>query len=424
MEKNKKAELGWVFFDWANSAYSLVISTAIFPVFFLENSAEVIHFGPLSLSNASAYAFSVTAAYIVVCFTSPILSGIADYSGRRKLYMRVFTSLGSLSCIALYFFDGPARQYDALLAFMLATASHAASLVFYDSYLSQIVTVDRADKLSARGYAFGYAGSVLLMCLNVLMIQYPEWFGVPDGKTAARLAFLSVGIWWIAFSQLTFAWLPSDKRLPWQSDWIRRGYRELLKAAEHVKRQNYMRKYLVAFFFYSAGVQTVVYLASSFAKQELKFETAELILVILLLQVVAIAGALFFAHLSKKTNNLWTLKTMILIWALICLFAYFVHQQMEFYFLAGMVGLVLGGIQAISRSSYAKMIPKDHPDVTCFFSFYDVVYYLSIVFGTFAFGFINQLTQSMRLSVLLLMVFFAVAWLILRKVPKNALREA
>jgi MFS transporter, UMF1 family len=180
--------------------------------------------------------------------------------------------------------------------------------------------------------------------------------------------------------------------------------------------------YLFAFFFYSAGVQTVIYLASTFAKAELKFESSELILIILILQLVAIIGAIFFAWISKISNNLFTIKLMIIIWAIICLLAYFVNSHLQFYFLAALVGMVLGGIQSLSRSTYSKIIPKEHPDITCFFSFYDVIYYLSIVFGTFMFGFINQCTGSMRLSVLVLMLFFILGWLGIQKVKKESIR--
>ena len=423
MNQQKKTELGWVLFDWANSAYSLVISTAIFPVYFLEFSDSKIAFGSIEISNASVYAYSVSIAYVFVCLVSPILSGIADYGGKRKLFMRLFTTLGSLGCMALFWFTGPTYQYGALMAFMVATASHAASLVFYDSYLGQIVTAERADKLSARGYAFGYIGSVLLMCSNILMIQHPDWFGIADGTVATRLAFLSVGVWWILFSQFTFIWLPKDPPAVGHAHWFQKGFHELQKAWNHVQQQAAIKSFLFAFFFYSAGVQTVVYLASSFAKEELHFETGELIVVILLLQLVAIGGAFLFAFISRKTHNLYAMKIMILIWTVICLMAYYVNGQLEFYFLAALVGMVLGGIQAISRSSYSKMIPENHPDVTCFFSFYDVVYYLSIVFGTFLFGFINQLTHSMRLSVLMLMFFFLFSLIWIRKVPANSIRQ-
>ncbi|MBK8483784.1 MAG: MFS transporter [Saprospiraceae bacterium] len=422
METSKKAELGWVLFDWANSSYSLVISTAIFPIYFLDNTNPVIEIGNLQMSNASIYAFSVSLAYLFISFCSPVLSGIADYGGHRKVFMRLFTTLGSLACMALFFFKGNETIWLGVIAFLIATSSHAGSLVFYDSYLSQLVPPSRSDKLSARGYAFGYIGSVILLCLNIAMIQKPEWFGILDGKTAARLSFLCVGIWWLGFSQFTFAWLPNDITTSGKSWHLFRGIEELKKAWNYIKKDINSKNYLISFFFYSAGVQTVIYLASAFAKKELHFESAELIIVILILQLVAIAGAYIFATLSNKTHNLIAMKIMIMIWAIICLLAYFVYTQYQFYFLAALVGMVLGGIQAISRSTYSKIIPKDHPDVTCFFSFYDVIYYASIVFGTFIFGFINQYTGSMRMSVLALMIFFIIGFFFINRVKKQSIR--
>ncbi|HEX5625492.1 MAG TPA: MFS transporter [Saprospiraceae bacterium] len=423
MERNKKAELGWVLFDWANSSYSLVISTAIFPIYFLDQTNDLIHFGSFSLSNASVYAYTVSLAYLCISFLSPVLSGIADYGGYRKTFMRVFTTLGSLACMSLFLFDGNDKTWLGISAFLVATASHAGSLVFYDSYLSQLVPVERRDQLSARGYAFGYIGSVILMCMNIAMIQKPDWFGLADGQIAARIAFFSVGLWWLGFSQFSFAWLPKDLMPEHHKIDLMRGVRELQKAWHHVREDSNTKKYLAAFFFYSAGVQTVIYLASAFAKEELKFDSGELILVILILQLVAIAGALGFAWLSKKTHNLSTMKIMIMIWALICLLAYFVESQIQFYVLAALVGLVLGGVQAISRSTYSKIIPKSHPDLACFYSFYNVIYYASIVFGTFMFGFINQYTGTMRGSVLALMVFFIAGWLIINRVSRQAVRQ-
>lgn len=423
MNQQKKAELGWVMFDWANSSYSLVISTALFPVYFLDASDKLMQIGGIEISNSSIYAFSVAFAYLLVCLASPLLSGIADFGGHRKLFMRLFTTLGSLACMTLFFFEGPHTQWIGIASFILATSSHAGSLVFYDSYLSQLVPPERADHLSARGYAFGYIGSVLLMCINILSIQKPEWFGLENGQTAARIAFFSVGVWWLGFSQVSFRWLPSDPKNNRDGHWLHHGLEELKKAWRFTSEKPELKSFLRAYFFYSAGVQTVIYLASSFAKEELHFRTSQLIVVILLLQLVAIGGAYLFANVSKKTNNLFALKLMILIWAFICLFAYFVRGEMEFYFLAAMVGMVLGGIQALSRSSYSKMIPKDHPDITCFYSFYDVIYYISIVFGTFIFGFINQMTHSMRFSVLALMIFFILGYIFIRPLSPAAIQN-
>ncbi len=378
----------------------------------------------IQISNASIYAYSVALAYLLISILSPVLSGIADYGGYRKTFMRFFTTTGSLGCMSLYFFDGTDKLWIGVLSFILATSSHAGSLVFYDSYLSELVPASESDKLSARGYAYGYIGSVILLCFNIWMIQSPELFGLHDSKDAARWSFFSVGIWWLGFSQFSFAWLPRDIRIHGKKLDLFHGMRELSKAWKYVNNELNCKRYLIAYFFYSAGVQTVIYLASAFATKELNFNSTELIIVILILQIVAIGGAYLFAQLSRKTNNLFIIKVMISIWVLICLLAYLVNSQFQFYFLAGLVGMVLGGIQALSRSTYSKIIPKDHPDVTCFFSFYDVIYYTSIVFGTFIFGVINQITGNMRTSVLALMIFFIIGWYFVQLVEKSAVRKS
>lgn len=424
MESKEKAKLGWVLFDWANSSYSLVISTAIFPIFFLENTKPMIEIAGMYISNASIYAFSVSLAYLFISILSPILSGISDYGGFRKKFMRIFTTTGSLACIALYFFNGYDFLWIGVLTFLIATASHAGSLVFYDSYLTELVPASGRDKLSARGYSFGYIGSVILLCFNIFMIRSPELFGLEDAKSAARWSFISVGIWWLGFSQFSFAWLPKDTKSEGKKINLMHGIEELKKAWSYLKNELNCKRYLLSYFFYSAGVQTVIYLASAFAKEELNFNSTELIIVILILQLVAIGGAYLFAMLSKKTNNLIIIQIMIAVWILICLFAYLVISQFQFYILAGLVGMVLGGIQALSRSTYSKIIPKDHPDITCLYSFYNVIYYTSILFGTFIFGFLNQFTGNMRLSVLALMVFFIIGWYFIRLVDKEAVRNS
>ncbi|MDQ3142550.1 MAG: MFS transporter [Bacteroidota bacterium] len=422
MENNKRAQLGWVMFDWANSSYSLVIATAIFPTYFIAATAAEIPVFTLNISNTSLYAFSVSFAYLAICFLSPVLSGVADYSGKRKFFMRIFTLVGSLSCMGLFFFSGMQNIWFGITAFILATAGHAGSLVFYDAFLPDLVPLDQRDKLSARGYAFGYIGSVILLIFNIIMIQKPAWFGIVETSYAIRLAFLSVGIWWLGFSQLSFAWLPVDKQKHSEPVNLKKGYRELQKAWNYIKDDINIRNYLFAFFCYSAGVQTVIYLASAFAKKELHFESSQLILVILILQLVAILGAYVFALVSKRTHNLTSMKIMLFIWICICVTAFFITSHLAFYFTAGLVGLVLGGIQAISRSTYSKIIPINHPDTTCFFSFYDVLYYASIVCGTFIFGLIDQITGSMRLSVLSLIVFFMMGLYLLTRVQKVAVK--
>ncbi|MBK7225034.1 MAG: MFS transporter [Saprospiraceae bacterium] len=421
-EINKKAEFGWVMFDWANSSYSLVISTAIFPIFFIANTDAIINILGFQVTNSSIYAFSVSFAYILICLLSPVLSGIADYGGRRKFFMIIFTTIGSIACSSLYFFQGMSTLVLGLTAFIIASASHAGSLVFYDAYLSELVPPKRSDKLSAKGYAYGYVGSVILLIFNIVIIQKPELIGLENAKEASRIAFLSVGLWWFLFAQFSFRYLPKDIPKYNESFSLSHGIIELKKAWEIIKINQDIKNYLMAFFFYSAGVQTVIYLASPFAQKELGFESQELIIIILLLQIVAIIGAYTFSALSKHKNNLFGIKIMLLIWIVICIMAYLVTEKWFFYVIAALVGMVLGGIQAISRSTYSKLIPANHSDNTCFFSFYDVIYYLSIVTGTFAFGLVDQITGSMRYSVLVLAIFFVIGLFYIRTVRTSAIR--
>lgn len=245
----------------------------------------------------------------------------------------------------------------------------------------------------------------------------PELFNIaPDSSLPYRIGFALVGIWWFSFSQITFNRLPKSKMKGFEAGIIQKGYTEIRAVWNELKKKKNIQRFLTAFFFYSAGVQTIIYLATVFAEKELAFGTSELISIVLLLQLVAIAGAFLFARLSKQFGNRVGLLIAIGIWFCICLFAYFVHSQTVFYGIAALVGLVLGGIQALSRSSYSKLLDNNEEDLTSYFSFYDVLFYLSVVFGTLAFGIVEQLTQNIRYSVLVLALFFVVGFIIMRKV--------
>jgi len=403
---NKRTINAWALFDWANSAYALVISTAIFPGYFEEYTPKEITLGNLNFSNSSLYSFAVSFSYIIIASLSPLLSGIADYSGRRKFFLKTFTLIGSLACIALYFFKGEPQLWLGTSAFILATIGFAGSLVFYDSYLPLIVTEDRYNKVSAKGYTYGYIGSVILLIFILMMIQKPDWFGLSDGQLGARIGFLLVGVWWLGFAQYTFKYMPKDKKNLFTAGMIKNGYKEIAGAFSRVKNIPNIKHFLLAFFFYSAGVQTVIYLATIFAKKELAFETAELILLVLILQLVAIGGAYFFSMLGNKKGNKFSIMVMICIWIFICIAAYFTYDKLFFYILASFVGLVMGGIQSLSRASYSMLIPEKNHDTTSYFSFYDVVYKSAIVGGTFIFGLVDNITNNMRYSVLTLAIFF------------------
>ncbi len=407
---NKKVVNAWAIFDWANSAYALVISTAIFPGYFEEYTPKTINLGGFDFANSALYSFAVSFSYIIIAILSPLLSGIADYTGRRMFFLRLFTLIGSIACSALFFFKGEAQMWLGTSAFVLATIGFAGSLVFYDSYLPLIVTEDRYNKTSAKGFTYGYIGSVLLLIFILIMILQPEYFGFQSGQTGARVGFLLVGIWWIGFAQYTFYYLPKDKKNIFKFNYIKKGYQELGQAWNNVKQMTQTKRFLIAFFFYTAGVQTVIYLATLFGKVELGFETSELIILVLILQLVAIGGAYLFAHIGNILGNKISILIMIVIWIAICLAAYFTYDKLVFYIIAGFVGLVMGGIQSQSRATYAMLIPEKTQDTTSYFSFYDVVYKLAIVGGTFIFGLVNNITQNMRYSVLALALLFFIGY--------------
>ncbi len=405
---DKKTINGWALFDWANSAYALVISTAIFPFYFTDYTPANITLGPWNFSNSSLFSFAVSFSYLLIAILSPILSGMADYSGRRKYYLKIFTIIGSLSCIALFFFKGEPQLWLGTAAFILATIGFAGGIVFYNSYLPIIVTEDRYDKVSAKGFAAGYIGSVLLLIFILMMVLQPQWFGIEDGQLSSRIGFVLVGLWWLGFGFLSFKYLPKDERIFNNESVVTKGFEEIRNVYRQLDQKPDLKKYLSSFFFYSAGVQTIIYLATLFAKEILGFELKELIVIVLILQIVGIAGAYLFAYVSKRWGNKMALYIMITIWLGLCIAAHFCDSKTLFYYLAALVGLVMGGIQSVSRSTYSKMLDKNEKDLTSYFSFYDVLYKLSIVAGTLAYGIVDNLTGNMRYSVLALAMFFVI----------------
>jgi UMF1 family MFS transporter len=398
---------GWAMFDWANSAYFLVIATAVFPIYFTAVTDDQISVFGHSITNSAVYSYAVSFAYIVIALMTPLLSGMADYGGKRKKFLVIFTWIGSLSCIGLFFFTKGDLIWLGTAMFILASIGAAGGIVFYNAFLPLIVTEDKFDDVSAKGYAYGYIGSVILLAFCLLMINKPEWFGFTDAGLPTRISFALVGFWWLGFAQFAFTRLPPDETVQ-KEGILKKGMEELITVWHKVKTQKMVIRFLISFLFYMAGVQTVIYLATIFASVELKMDTPELILVILILQLVAILGAYLFAKVSKWVGNKTSLLIQIAIWMLICGGAYLVTDKTQFFILAGFVGLVLGGIQSLSRATYAKLIPNDPKDITSYFSFYDVLMKVSLVGGAFIFGIVEQLTGGMRNSILALMILFAI----------------
>ena len=411
-QNNPRTINGWAFFDWANSAYALVITVAIFPGYFLAVTDDHFKLFGMEMTDSALYAFAVSAAYLLIAMMSPLLSGIADYGGRKMWFLKLFTTMGALSCISMWFFTSMATLPLGTIAFMLATIGFAGGIVFYNAYLPIIATEDQYDRVSARGFSYGYIGSVILLITNLAIITFYDELGFKDESMAVRLSFIMVGLWWLGFAQIPFRRLPPDSKNISDDHLLKKGFQELKKVWRQLTDFKNTKRFLLSFFLYNAGVQTVLFLAATFAEKELQFKTSDLIILILILQLVAIVGATFFARISDWQGNKFSLMIMIFIWILICTVAYIVSSKTEFYILAGFVGLVMGGIQSLSRSTYSKLIPENTPDTASWFSFYDVLDKVSTMLGTFGFG-IVQLTGGMRSAVLALSVFFVAGLLML-----------
>lgn len=425
--RNRKTQNAWAFYDWANSVYSLVISTAVFPIYFESATSaqgrEMVEIFGFEARNTVIYSYSLSISFLLVAIFSPLLSGIADYTGRKKRFLQFFCYLGSASCSGLFFFYGQ-NIYFGLGLSILASIGFWGSLVFYNAFLPEVAGPEEQDRLSAKGFALGYAGAALLLIINLAMIQMPETFGLSDSGEASRWSFLMVGLWWAGFAQVSFRRLPVNpyRRKPGKR-WFLKGYEELISVAKKVRTMKSLRRYLYSFFTYSIGVQTVMYLASLFGKTELGLETSTLIQTILIIQFVGIAGSYAFSYLARRFGNLQSLKISIVIWAAVCFIAYTLSADdpgvvYKFYMIGGLVGLVMGGIQAISRSTYSKMLPETHSHAS-FFSFYDVSEKIAIVAGTLIYGYLIHLTGSMRMSALALSLFFVAGFILILRVGRT-----
>jgi UMF1 family MFS transporter len=420
---SKKVINGWAMYDWANSVYNLVITSTIFPAYYEAVTGDgnestlndtVKLFGR-EFVNTSLYNYALAIAFFIVAIMSPILSSIADYKGNKKQFLFFFCTMGSVACSALYFFDKTNLVFG-LSCLIIACIGFWSSLVFYNSYLPEIAAPEDQDKVSAKGFAMGYIGSVILQIICFVFVMSPQTFGIDGGK-AAQISFLLVGIWWWGFGQLALSKLPKGKPSEHKKNEgsiVTNGYKELNKVWKQLSELPVLKRYLAAFFFYNMGVQTVMLAATLYGKSELNIPTTNLIIAILIIQIVAIPGAYLVAKLSEKIGNFRALMFTILIWIALCVVGYTIPRNgiYHFYTLAILVGFVMGGIQSLSRSTYAKLMPVTK-DTTSFFSFYDVTEKIAIVIGMFSFGYINEITGSQRNSVLALVIFFVIGFFLL-----------
>lgn len=449
VKNNRRITNAWCMYDWANSVYPLTITSAIFPIYWNSQTKEGVDFLGMHLSNTVLYSFCLSLAFLVIAVINPILSGIADLAGNKKTFMKVFVTIGCFSCIGMSYFDSQ-HIWIGCVTFIFGTIGYAGSLVFYNAFLPEIATEDEYDRLSAKGFSLGYSGAIILLVLNLAVILSPDLIFDVEGKvkelvgngiepesallmakkyyagSASRISFVTVGVWWFLFSLIPFRYLPKRKSVGGKVS-LTKGYKELVKVYNSIKKDMAIKRYLAAFFFYSMGVQTVMYVAAIFGDKELKLPSKNLIVTILIIQFIAIAGAYTFSFLSRKMGNMNALLVAVIIWIGVCCGAYYVNGVYAFYVLAAVVGSIMGGIQSLSRSTYAKLIPEGTIDTASYFSFFEFTEKVAIVLGTFSFGFIEFFIfkttgeTSMRYSVLSLIVFFVVGAYLLYGIRKHSL---
>jgi MFS transporter, UMF1 family len=411
----KKVVNAWAMYDWANSAYNLVITSTIFPAYYesitgdgKDETVDTVTFLGRDFVNTALYNYALAFAFLVVAIMSPLLSSIADYRGNKKSFMAFFFTMGSLACAGLFFYDSSNLGFG-IACMVVACIGYWSSLVFYNSFLPEIAAPEDRDRVSAKGFAYGYVGSVILQVICFVFVLNSEWF--KDATFPARLSFLLVGLWWFGFALLSLRKLPGSvpAGVDDNRNLLTSGYLELRKVWKQLTHIPVLKRFLVSFFFYNMGVQTVMLAATLYGKSELGIPTENLIISILLIQLIAVPGAIVISRLSEKIGNFKALIVCVLVWIGVCYAGYILPRKgvYEFYILAAVVGFVMGGIQSLSRSTYSKLMPVTR-DTASFFSFFDVTEKIAIVIGMFSFGFINELTGSQRSSVLALMAFFII----------------
>ncbi|MFK7757723.1 MAG: MFS transporter [Flavobacteriales bacterium] len=437
----KKTQNAWAMYDWANSVYSLVITSAIFPIYYEastkttslvygeEVASNMVTFLGHEFVNTALIGYAGAFGFVLVSLLMPMFTGVADYLGRKRFFLRLFSTIGALGCIGLYFFNAsePEGLVGTIVMYVIALLGFWLSIVFYNSYLPEIAPPEEQDKLSARGFSFGYIGSVLL--LSTILFLYL------GGYMDVKLGFIMTGVWWLGFTQWSLYVLPagaSKKFIGTQV--LSKGFKELRHVWKVMKNTVRLKRYTQAFFVYSIGVQTVMLVAAYFAAKEIDWpddesKTMGLIVSILLIQLIAIPGAFVMSRMSAKMGNVRALIIVNVFWALLCLGAIMIHTPNEFYVMAGFVGFVMGGIQSLSRSTFSKFIPEVK-DTASYFSFYDVSEKIGLAIGLFVFAYLEEVgtmnaevsegaLSGMRLSIVSLVIFFVGGVFLLFRVPKN-----
>ncbi len=415
---------GWAMYDWANSVYNLVITAAVFPIFYAAQTSSIdkvtgklmdtVTFLGHSFTNTELYNYVFSVAYLIVVFTAPLLSGVADFTGNKKFFLKLFCYIGSFSCIGLYFFDSSHLEWS-MLPVMLACVGFWGSLVFYNAYLPEIADSHIHNQLSAKGFTLGYIGSTLVLVLCLV--------GLKVFKIDARYIFVIVGLWWMGFAQITYLRLPKSRPQKSEGNPLKKGFLELLKVYRELKHLKVLKKFLSSYFVYNCAVQTLLIVAVPYANKEIfpPGDKSGLIVSVIIIQLVAAVGAFIMSRVSLRIGNFAVLKLTVFVWMFICLAGYLIRTPYQFYFLAATVGFLMGAIQSMSRSTFSKLLPVTD-DHASYFSFYDVTEKIGLVLGVFLFGYIEGITHDMRQSILFLVFVFAIGFTLLLRIKNSALK--
>lgn len=424
-KNDKKLIRSWAMFDWANSAYNLVITSTIFPIYYITITSykltgkDSVSFFGIDIINTVLSNYALAFAYLVMVLLLPFLSSYADANGKKLQIMKVFTYIGSIACMGLFFFKIETLEWG-ILCFALAAMGYVGGVAINNSYLPVIASPDQQDSISAKGFAYGYVGCVIIQLICFVFVLKPDWFGITDASFPARLSFLLVGLWWLGFSMIPFRKLPHNEPSTHSKGktLFTRVRSEFSMVWGQIKQNKGIKRFLPAYFFNSVGVQTIMVVATMFGQKELELTQETLIITIILIQLVAIVGAFLMSYMAKYLGNIVVLLLATFLWIGICISAFYLTNEIQFYCLAFMVGLLMGGIQSLSRSTYSKLLPNDMEDSTALFSFYDITEKLGIVLGLICFALIEQITANIRLSAVSLSIFFILGFILLFRMLK------
>ncbi len=413
MKDTRKSILSWTLYDWANSAFATTVMAGFFPVFFkaywsTEASVQVSTF---YLGTANSI------AAILVAAMAPILGAIADKGSAKKRFLGFFAFLGAIMTGALWLVQAGQWQM-AVLFYIVATIGFSGGNIFYDSLLPAVASEKKVDYVSSLGFSLGYIGGGLLFVINVLMYLKPEIFGIPDGATGIRLSFISVGVWWAVFSLpiLIFVKEPKNEDSMPILKAVSAGWHQLRNTFKEIRHLKVIGTFLLAYWFYIDGVDTIIKMAVDYGTS-LGFPAESLIIALLLVQFVAFPAALIYHKFAQKIGVKLAIQVAILAYAIITVFGVLMQKPLHFYFLAIMIGLFQGGIQALSRSYYTRLIPESK--AAEFFGFYNMLGKFAAVIGPFMIGLVTVTTGSNRIGMLSILILFLLGAVLLRRVNEE-----